>query len=79
MSTTKKFTIETNLPATGNPTINQKLSERRAEAVAKILIEKYGISPSRITKQASGDREQPFQNDAWNRVVIFTAVPKAVN
>lgn len=65
--------------ATGNPTINQKLSERRAEAVAKILIEKYGISPSRITKQASGDREQPFQNDAWNRVVIFTAVPKAVN
>lgn len=60
--------------ATGNPTINQKLSERRAEAVAKVMIEKFGISPSRITTQASGDREQPFQNDAWNRVVIFTAV-----
>lgn len=62
--------------ATGNPTLNQKLSERRAEAVTKILIEKYGISPSRITKQASGDKQQPFQIDAWNRVVIFTAVPK---
>lgn len=61
--------------ATGNPTINQKLSERRADAVAKILIEKYGISPIRITTQASGDKEQPFQIDAWNRVVIFTAVP----
>lgn len=62
--------------ATGNPTINKKLSERRAEAVAKILIEKYGIAPTRITTQASGDKVQPFQIDAWNRVVIFTAVPK---
>lgn len=61
--------------ATGTAAINQALSERRAEAVAKILVEKYGINPKRITKQASGDREQPFQNDAWNRVVIFTAVP----
>lgn len=62
--------------ATGNPTLNQKLSERRAETVARILIEQYGISPTRITKQASGDREQPFAKDEWNRVVIFTAVPK---
>ncbi len=62
--------------ATGNPTINKKLSERRADAVAKILIEKYGIAPTRITTQASGDKVQPFQIDAWNRVVIFTAVPK---
>ena len=52
------------------------MSERRADAVAKILIEKYGIAPTRITTQASGDKVQPFQIDAWNRVVIFTAVPK---
>jgi len=64
--------------ATGNPTLNQKLSERRAETVARILIEQYGISPSRITKRADGDREQPFAKDEWNRVVIFTAVPKAL-
>lgn len=62
--------------STGNPTINQKISERRAEAVAKILIEKFGISANRVTTQASGDKDQPFQIDAWNRVVIFTAVPK---
>lgn len=59
--------------ATGTPKINQALSEKRAQAVADILIKKYGISPNRITVQASGDKEQPFEIDAWNRVVIFTA------
>lgn len=59
--------------ATGTAAINQKLSEQRAKAVADILAKKYGISPSRITTEASGDREQPFQIDAWNRVVIFRA------
>ncbi|NDV69411.1 OmpA family protein [Dysgonomonas sp. 25] len=62
--------------ATGNPTINQKISEKRAETVANIMVQKFGISRSRITTQASGDKDQPFQNDAWNRVVIFTAVKK---
>lgn len=62
--------------ATGNPTINQKLSERRAEAVAKVMIEKFGINPNRVKTQASGDKDQPFQIDAWNRVVIFTAIKK---
>ncbi len=59
--------------ATGTPAINQRLSEQRAKAVADILINKYGIAASRINVQASGDREQPFEIDAWNRVVIFTA------
>lgn len=59
--------------ATGTPAINQRLSEQRAQAVADILINKYGITSDRINVQASGDREQPFQIDAWNRVVIFTA------
>lgn len=59
--------------ATGTPAINQRLSEQRAKAVADILTNKYGIAASRINVQASGDREQPFEIDAWNRVVIFTA------
>lgn len=59
--------------ATGNPTINQRLSEQRAQAVADILINKYGITKERIKVDASGDKEQPFSIDAWNRVVIFTA------
>lgn len=59
--------------ATGTPAINQRLSEQRAQAVADILINKYNVASSRINIQASGDREQPFGIDAWNRVVIFTA------
>ena len=59
--------------STGNATINQKLSEKRAKAVADILTSKYGISSSRITTEASGDKVQPFEINEWNRVVIFTA------
>lgn len=59
--------------ATGTPAINQRLSEQRAKAVADILINKYGIAKDRITVAADGDKEQPFQIDAWNRVVVFTA------
>lgn len=60
--------------ATGSAKVNQRISEQRAEAVKKVMVEKFGISADRITTQASGDKVQPFQNDAWNRVVIFTAV-----
>lgn len=59
--------------ATGTPAINQRLSEQRASAVANILINTYGIDQNRITVEAAGDKEQPFEIDAWNRVVIFTA------
>jgi outer membrane protein OmpA-like peptidoglycan-associated protein len=62
--------------STGTPAINQRLSEQRAEAVAKVLTDKYGISASRITTKASGDKEQLFPTDQWNRVVVFTAVTK---
>jgi len=62
--------------STGTAAINQRLSEQRADAVAKVLTEKYGISPSRITTKASGDKEQLFPTDQWNRVVVFTAITK---
>lgn len=61
---------------TGTAAINQRLSEQRAKAVADILINKFGISASRVTTKASGDTVQPFAEPAWNRVVIFTAVKK---
>lgn len=59
--------------STGNATINQQLSEKRANAVADILTSKYGINATRITTEASGDKVQPFETNEWNRVVIFTA------
>lgn len=58
---------------TGTPKINQELSEKRAKAVADILTSKYKIAASRITTEASGDKDQPFEKNDWNRVVIFTA------
>lgn len=62
--------------ATGSAAVNQRISQQRADAVAKIMVDKFGISRDRIITQASGDKVQPFQNDAWNRVVIFNAVKK---
>lgn len=61
---------------TGTPAVNQRLSERRAKVVFDILTEKYHVEPSRLTVKASGDKEQLFPTDQWNRVVVFTAIFK---
>ena len=58
---------------TGTPDYNYKLSERRAEAVKKILVEKYGISADRIKTSWEGDRQQHYAENVWNRVVIMNA------
>ena len=38
----------------GKPEYNMVLSDKRADAVAKILVEKYGISQSRVTSNGYG-------------------------
>lgn len=58
---------------TGNPTINKNLSVKRAKVVADTLQKKFGISADRITTDAKGDTEQPFADDAQNRVSICIA------
>lgn len=58
---------------TGTPDYNYALSERRAKAVRKILVEKYGISESRIKIDWKGDREQPYAENVWNRIVLMSA------
>lgn len=58
---------------TGTPDYNYKLSERRAEAVKKVLVEKYGISADRIKTSWEGDRQQPYAENVWNRIVIMNA------
>lgn len=60
---------------TGNAAYNMGLSERRANAVAKVLTDEYGIDPSRLTVKWDGSDVQPYNNEAqndWNRIVIFT-------
>ena len=52
---------------------NMQLSEKRARAVAKELIDKYGISSSQITIEWKGSDVQPYNENNWNRVVIMSA------
>lgn len=56
---------------TGSPAYNMKISERRAKAVAEVLIQRYNINPMRISISWSGSEIQPFQINNWNRVVVF--------
>ncbi|MDR1455089.1 MAG: OmpA family protein [Tannerella sp.] len=56
---------------TGNPDYNKGISERRARAVAKQLVDKYGISSNNISIEWKGDEIQPYEENAWNRVVIM--------
>ena len=58
---------------TGKADYNMQLSEKRAKAVAKELIEKYGISSNQITVEWKGCEEQPYSENSWNRVVIMRA------
>ena len=52
-----------------------KLSERRAQAVADILVGDYGIDSSRLVLEAAGSNTQVYDTNDWNRIVIF-AVPE---
>lgn len=56
---------------TGNPDYNKGLSERRARAVAKQLIDNYGVSSNNISIEWKGDAVQPYEKNEWNRVVIM--------
>ncbi|MBF0577944.1 OmpA family protein [Dysgonomonas sp. GY617] len=58
---------------TGTAEYNLKLSERRARNVAKVLTDKYKISSDRIKIEWKGSSEQPYKENAWNRVAIFFA------
>ncbi len=61
----------------GSSADNAKVSEKRAKAVADVLIKKYGIAESRITIDYKGDTEQPYKGTA-NRVTIAVAQSKKV-
>lgn len=58
---------------TGTASYNDKLSEKRAKAVANTLIKKYNISSDRVAVEWKGSSEQPYAENAWNRVAIFFA------
>lgn len=55
----------------GNLEFNIKLAQNRAEAVKNALINKYGISASRISAKGEGIGHM-FKEESWNRVSICT-------
>ena len=57
---------------TGNAQINERISKKRAEAVAEAL-KAQGIAESRITVDYKGDTAQPFGTVTENRVTICIA------
>lgn len=58
---------------TGSSKYNLGLSEKRARAVAKELIDKYGINSNQISIEWRGSDVQPYGTNNWNRVVIMSA------
>lgn len=55
----------------GSAELNQKLSEQRAEAVKKILVNKYKISADRLTTKGCGATDKLFEQVEFNRVATF--------
>ena len=56
---------------TGNKAINLRLAKNRAAAVVDVLVNKYGISKSRIiAKSMDESMEQPYNDPIQNRVAI---------
>lgn len=55
----------------GSKAFNDKLAQRRADAVKKALVNKYGISANRIDAQGCGIGDA-FAQKTWNRCAICT-------
>lgn len=64
---------------TGSPRYNQGISERRVREVRRILVEKYGIDPNRLTIGWQGDLKQPFDVNELNRAVLFVGDEETTN
>lgn len=56
---------------TGTTEYNQKLSEKRAQAVYDALTKKFGIAANRLAIEGEGSTQQVYDVNNWNRIVIF--------
>lgn len=67
-----KITITGYASPEGNANFNQRLSEKRANAVADMLVKTYGISADRITTKAGGATKDIYSENVLNRVAVST-------
>lgn len=56
---------------TGTAAYNKELSAKRAQAVYDALTKTYGINKARLAMQAEGSETQVYEDNNWNRIVIF--------
>lgn len=56
---------------TGNPQLNMKYAEQRANGCKDALVKMYGCNPANIMTDAKGDTVQPFDEGTKNRCVII--------
>lgn len=55
----------------GSVEVNERIARQRAEAVKKMLVDKYGIAEERIVAEGQGVGNM-FEEPDWNRVSICT-------
>ena len=60
----------------GKAEFNQKLSEKRAEAVKAALVKKYKIAADRITVEGLGATDKLSTENDFNRVAMFVDTTK---
>ena len=60
----------------GNPELNQRLSEARAEAVKNVLVKKYKIAADRLETDGLGATDKLFDEVEFNRVATFNDLNK---
>ncbi len=66
----------------GSAAGNKKLSQKRAEAVAKVLVDKLGIDAARVNAEGFGEANPVASNDTaegrdQNRRVVAVVLPSA--
>ncbi|MFS8513056.1 MAG: anion permease [Planifilum fulgidum] len=76
-----KVLIKGHTDSKGSDAYNMKLSQRRAEAVRKALVDRFGVPASMLTAKGYGEREPLVPNDTEsnrqkNRRVEFVVEPK---
>jgi outer membrane protein OmpA-like peptidoglycan-associated protein len=72
-----KITITGNCDVKGGDNENQKLGQRRADNVKKILVTEFGIDEARLTTESKGEKDPMASKlNAMNRRVDFAVDQK---